>query len=388
MNITRDIQKEIKKTATKIGVILIVGPRQSGKTTLAKMMFPNHTYYNLEDFKLRERIAEDPKSFIDGHSGGIILDEIQKYPELFSYIQINIDEFFKPSKFILTGSENLLLSENVSQSLAGRVAIFSLLPLSIDELTNSNNLRKDYLEQILYGFYPRIYSQSLEPKYIYPDYISTYIERDVRQIKNIGDLNNFQRFLQLLAGRTGQVLNLSSISNDVGVSYKTIESWISILESTYIAFSLQPYYENFGKRIIKSPKIYFYDTGLLCYLLGIDSVKELSTHPIIGGIFENLIIADIRKQLFNNRSSSQLYFWRDSAKNEIDLLIKNGSKFYPIEIKAGASFNTDYLKGIKIWNDLKKEKSQSYLIYNGENDKVADTNMLNWKSVTKIGGLI
>lgn len=284
-----------------------MGPRQSGKTTLAKMMFPNYTYYNLEDIRLRERIEQDPKGFINKQEGGVILDEVQKYSEILSYIQINIDENFKPAKFVLTGSENLLLSEKISQSLAGRIE---------------------------------------------------------------------------------QILNLSSIANDVGVTYKTIESWISILESTYIAYTLQPYYENFGKRVIKSPKIYFYDTGLVCYLLGIDSVKELNTHPLIGNIFENFIISDIKKELFNKKSSSKIYFWRDSKKNEIDLLIKNGNSFYPIEIKAGFSFSSDYLKGIKIWTSLKKETNQSHVIYNGDNDKILDTKMTNWKSIANITGLL
>lgn len=388
MKIKRKIQREIEEASKKIGVISITGPRQSGKTTLTKMLFPKYKYYNLEDIRLRERISQDPKQFIDSHEDGVILDEVQKYPDLLSYIQINIDEKFKPGKFILTGSENLLLSEKVSQTLAGRISIFQLLPFSIEELISSKNLKKDYLEQIRYGFYPRIYDQNLKPKDLYPDYITTYIERDVRQIKNIGDLTNFQRFLQLLAGRTGQLLNLSSIANDVGVTYKTIKSWISILESTYIAFRLQPYYKNFGKRIIKSSKIYFYDTGLVCYLLGIDSEKELKTHSAIGNIFENMIVADIKKQLFNSRSSSQLYFWRDSEKNEIDLLIKNGDTLYPIEIKLGSSFNSDYLKGIKLWGKIQEDTEKSFLIYRGEEDTVINTEMKNWKSLPELGRLL
>lgn len=244
------------------------------------------------------------------------------------------------------------------------------------------------MNKFFFGFYPRIYSQNLQPSDLYPDYVTTYIERDVRQVKNIGDLTNFQRFLQLLAGRTGQLLNLSSLASDVGVTYKTIESWISLLEATYIAFRLQPYYKNFGKRIIKSPKVYFYDTGLLCYLLGIDSVKELSTHSAIGAIYENLIVTDFKKQLFNTRSSSKLYFWRDSEKNEIDLLIKNADILYPIEIKAGSSFNSDYLKGIKVWDSLHQEKSLSHIVYNGENDKISNTKLINWVEINEFTDLI
>ena len=388
MKIKRTIQRQLEDVATRIGIISIMGPRQSGKTTLAKMVFPNHTYYNLEDINLRAKIAQDPMGFIDNHASGIIFDEVQKFPELLSFIQVSIDKTFNPAKFVLTGSENLLLSEKVTQTLAGRVAIFHLLPLSINELIESKNLLSSYHKQMLFGFYPRLYDQSLIPKDIYPDYIATYVERDVRQIKNIGDLTNFQRFLQLLAGRVGQLLNLSSLANDVGVTYKTIESWISILESTYIVFRLQPYYENFGKRIIKSPKVYFYDTGLVCYLLGIDTLKELQTHPLGGNLFENMIIADIKKQMFNKRSSSQAYFWRDSDKNEIDLLIKNSDKLIPIEIKLGSSFNSDYLKGIKVWNSLLGKNSTSYVVYTGGKDKVIETEMLNWKDAVTFAELL
>jgi len=388
MKIKRNIEEKIKKAAKKIGVITIMGPRQSGKTTLTKMLFPSYKYYNLEDYGLRNRIAQDPRQFITDNKTGVILDEVQKYPELLSYIQLNIDEDFMPAKFVLTGSENLLLSEKVSQTLAGRVAIFNLLPFSISELTKAKKLKNNFLEQTRFGFYPRIYSQKLKPNDIYPDYISTYIERDVRQVKNIGSLTNFQRFLKLLAGRTGQILNLSNLASDVGVNYKTIDSWISLLESTYIAFRLQPYYKNFGKRIVKAPKVYFYDTGLVCSLLGIDSKKEFSTHSAVGSIYENMVVADIKKQIFNTKSTSEIYFWQDSQNNEIDVLIKNSDKLYPIEIKAGSSFNSDYLKGIKLWNKLQKESAQSYVIYNGESGKVATTKVLNWKEIPSITSLI
>jgi predicted AAA+ superfamily ATPase len=377
--IKRDIEQKIVSAAKKVGVLSIMGPRQSGKTTLVRELFPQHEYYNLEDIGLREKIKLDPKSFLKNHTQGIILDEVQKYPELLSYIQVIIDDTFSPSKFVLTGSENLVLSEKVSQSLAGRVAIFQLLPLSISELKRANVLETNPFKQILTGFYPRIYSQRLHPKEVYPDYITTYVERDVRQVKNIGDLSNFQRFLQLLAGRIGQVLNLSSLANDVGVTYKTIDSWISLLETTYIAFRLQPYYQNLGKRIVKSPKIFFYDVGLVCYLLGIDSTKELSTHSAIGSIFENMIIADVKKQLFNAKATSQVYFWRDSDANEIDLIVKNGEKLFPIEIKLGGTFNTDYLKGIKVWQHASKNMLQSYLVYTGDSDRVLDTELKNWQ---------
>ena len=381
--IKRDLETKIKDASKKIGVISIIGPRQSGKTTLAKKVFPNYAYYNLENIRTREQIEADPKAFLEEYKNGVILDEVQKYPELLSYIQVVIDEEYSPARFIITGSENLLLSEKISQSLAGRVAIFELLPLSIMEL-NGSNLHSNLYQQILNGFYPRLYSQELKPSDIYPDYIVTYIERDVRQIKNIGKLSNFQRFMQLLAGRVGQILNLTSLSNDVGVDYKTIDAWISVLESTYIAFRLQPYFENFGKRIIKSPKLYFYDTGLLSYLLGIDTTVELQTHHAIGSIFENLVITEFVKQIKNTRSSSHLYFWRNSEGNEIDLIVKNGQELYPIEVKLGSSFSKDYLKGISTWNKLIQKESLSSIVYTGDEMKVKNTTLLNWKDLDKL----
>lgn len=385
--IARDLENRIKDASKKIGVISIMGPRQSGKTTLAKKVFPRHAYYNLENIRTREQITLDPKAFLDEHKNGLILDEVQKYPELLTYIQVVIDEDYAPARFIITGSENLLLSEKVSQSLAGRVAIFELLPLSIGELNKSKLLGSLY-EQLLNGFYPRLYGQALKARDIYPDYLSTYVERDVRQIKNISNLSNFQRFLQLGAGRVGQLLNLTGLANDVGVNYKTIDSWVSILEATYIAFRLQPYYENFGKRIIKSPKLYFYDTGLLCYLLGVDTTTELKTHYAIGKIFENLVAAELIKQIKNTKSSSQLYFWRDSDGNEIDILLKNGQNLHPIEVKLGSNFSADYLKGINVWDAANSQESQSRVIYTGDDLKVKQTNFLNWQRLDELKQVI
>lgn len=385
--INRTTENKIKEASEKIGVVSLVGPRQSGKTTLAKKVFPKHEYYNLENVRTRDIIAYDPYTFLREHKDGLILDEVQKYPELLSYIQVVIDEDYIPGRFIITGSENLLLSEKVSQSLAGRVAIFELLPLSISEL-ESANLLNDINTQLLDGFYPRLYDQKLEPANIYPDYISTYIERDVRQIKNIGNLSNFQRFLQLAAGRVGQLLNLSGLANDVGVDYKTIDSWISILEATYIAFRLEPYYENFGKRIIKSPKLYFYDSGLLCYLLGIDKVNELKNHFAVGNIFENMVVSDLLKQIKNNKVSSKIYFWRDREGNEVDILIKNGQYLYPIEVKLGQTFSTDYLNGIEKWRRFSTQDYVGTIIYTGKGINIKNTRVLNWKDMSKVKELL
>ena len=280
------------------------------------------------------------------------------------------------------------MSEKINQSLAGRTAIFQLLPLSISELLDADLLASNHFEQLYKGFYPRIYSQNLEPQDLYPDYVSTYVERDVRQIKNIRDLSNFQRFLQLIAGRAGQILNMTEIGNDIGVNYKTVESWISILEATYIVFRLEPYFKNYSKRVIKSPKIYFYDTGLLCYLLGLKSPTELQAYFGLGNIFENMIIADVKKQLFNTRSISTLYFWRNSNKNEVDLIINNGNTRIPIEIKAGSTFNSNYLKGIKVWNSLQENRSESILIYTGQEASISTTRFINWHNISIISNMI
>ncbi len=381
--INRSITNAIKEASQKIGVISLMGPRQSGKTTLTKTLFPQYAYYNLEDIRLRERVMADPHTFLNEHMHGVIIDEVQKYPEILSYIQVSIDEHYSPARFVITGSENLLLSEKVSQSLAGRVAIFELLPLSIEELSNHQLLHNVY-EQLLYGFYPRLYDQKLRPADIYPDYISTYVERDIRQIKNIGNLSNFQRFLQLAAGRVGQLLNVSGLASDVGVDYKTIDSWISILEATYITVRLQPYYENYGKRIIKSSKLYFYDTGLLCYLLGIDTIDELKNHFAIGSIFENMVVSDLYKQIKNIKSSSHLYFWRDREGSEVDSIIKNGQDVYPVEIKLGSSFSADYIKGIYTWHTLAEQNHTGTIVYTGNNMNIQNIEFVNWQNMNKL----
>lgn len=357
----------------------ITGPRQSGKTTLAKEIFNQHVYLNLENLDLLRAAQSDPRGFLRLGSGQkLIIDEIQRFPDLFSYIQVEVDEKKIPNQFVITGSQQFNMSEKISQSLAGRVTNFTLLPLSIAEIGKDFS----FTQLILQGFYPRIYDKPIPPKEYYRDYLTTYVERDVRQIKNIGDLSSFQRFLHLAAGRTGQILNLSSLASDAGVNHKTIESWLSILEASYIIFRLQPFYNNFGKRVIKSPKLFFYDTGLLCYLLGIDTEKELNAHFAKGSIFENMIISDILKKTFNYRSSDGLYFFRDNKGHEIGLLIDHGTQQTIAEIKAGKTFNTDMLAGLNFWQGLgSKSLQDSYLVYTGDiQQKVDNTQILNWKT--------
>lgn len=388
--IKRKIEAQLKKASQQFGVVSVTGPRQSGKTTLVKKMFPHHEYINLENPAHLQAISDDPLSIISERKTGLIIDEVQKYPELLSYIQTEIDQSFKPGKFIITGSQNLLLSNKVNQSLAGRVAVLTLLPLNLAELNFSNKSHEiDFRKLILDGFYPGLQSKKLDRKLFYSSYINTYVERDVRSLSNVGDLTNFQRFLQILGGRVGQLLDLSSIGNDLGVSYKTVDAWISILEASYIAFRLQPYYKNYGKRVIKSPKIYFYDVGLASYLLGIDSAMELKNHFAIGALFENLVIADLLKTKFNCVSSSKLYFWRDSKGHEIDLLVDRGSDKLLLEIKSGQTYHGDFLKNIDFFKKITDEKVKSYLLYNGEmKQKIKDTQLTSLGSLGVVSRLV
>lgn len=383
--IKRILSDKILELANKYPVISITGPRQSGKTSLAQELFSKHTYFNLENLDTLALAKSDPKEFLKIGSGErLIIDEIQRFPELLSYIQVEVDSQKKDGQFIITGSQNFAISEHISQSLAGRVANFTLLPLSYSEVVESKyaNVFEKSSTSMVKGFYPRPLVKNIKSEDFYRDYLSTYVERDVRQIKNIGDLSTFQRFMQLLAGRVGQLVNLSSLANDVGVNYKTIESWFSILEASYIAYFLQPYYQNYGKRVIKAPKIYFYDVGLLCYLLKINSVTELESHFAYGHIFENFIITEIIKNNFNLRKNKQVYFWRDSNGNEVDAVIDSGEKKQGVEIKAARTFNPDMLKGLSIWSTINpKTNHPTNLVYTGEiEQKTQEHVVINWKT--------
>lgn len=375
--IKRKASKKLSLLAKEYGVVSVTGPRQSGKTTLVKKHFPEHQYFNLEFLSDLEKIKSDPAGFIDSISEGVIIDEVQKFPDILSYIQVAIDADFQPAKFIITGSQNLLLSDKVSQSLAGRVGILKLLPLSIGELSESNNSVKRFQEQILKGFYPSIYDKNQTPSLYYANYVNTYVERDVRSIKNIGDLSSFTRFLQLLAGRTGQILNLSEIGGVVGANHKTIGSWLSILEASYIVFRLEPFYKNFGKRLIKSPKIYFTDVGLAAHLLRLDSVKEIESYHGLGNLFENMVIADLQKQIFNGLKSDKLYYFRDNKGLEIDLIVDSGSKIVPMEIKSSSTFSKNFIASILKFQKISGMKG-GRLIYSGSDGDVSGVTLHNY----------
>lgn len=385
--IKRQLGEEVKIQLTKFPVIAITGPRQSGKTTLAKTLLPDYKYLNLEDIGIKRLAEDDPVSFINSIKAPVIIDEVQKAPELLSQIQVKVDESKESGQFVITGSESLLISEKVSQSLAGRVVNNILLPLSFEELKRNNIKFKSIDRQILKGFYPRIYDTKMTFSDFYPEYVSTYVEKDVRQLKNIGDLSLFEKFLQLLAGRVGQLVNLTSLANDVGTSHNTIESWLSLLEASYIIYRLKPYYKNLGKRVMKSSKVYFYDTGLLCYLLGINSEEFLGKHYALGSIFENLVINEFKKHIFNNKLRSKLYFYRDSNGNEVDLLVDSGEVTVGIEIKASQTFSSDFIKNLKYFkvNLEANTKFIGSVIYKGNREQnVAGYSLKNFINLSEI----
>ncbi len=341
-------------------MVSISGPRQSGKTTFSRSFAPDYSYVNLELPDVRRFASTDPRGFLETNTNRVILDEVQNVPELFSYLQVYTDERNQSGQYVLTGSQNFLLMEKITQSLAGRVALLTLLPLSYFELS-----AKPTIENFLYtGGYPRLINSGMTPEDFFPTYIQTYVERDVRQLLQIQNLTLFQNFLYLLAGRAGQVFNASSLANELGVHSQTIESWMSVLEASYIVFRLQPYFKNFNKRITKSPKLYFYDTGLLSYLLGIRSEQDLQIHFARGAIYENFVILEVMKGLFNQGKRPQLYYWRDSNQNEVDLLIQEGLQLKAVEIKAGKTINSDFFKGLLYFRKLVPDAELS-LVYNG-----------------------
>lgn len=364
--IPRAVEKSIHTLLKGFPVVTITGPRQSGKTTLARAVFSEKPYLSLEDPDIRLIAAEDPRSFLDRFPDGGIIDEVQRVPELLSYLQTWVDATGRMGRFILTGSQQFSLLSGISQSLAGRTAFIELLPFSIGEMSGAGIL-PDSLDKVLFnGGYPPLYDRELQPGTWFPAYVTSYVERDVRQLINIQDLELFQRFVRLCAGRSGQILNLSSLATDCSITHNTAKSWISVLEASYILFLLRPHHENFSKRLIKSPKMYFYDTGLLCWLLGIRSADQLASHPLRGSIFETMIVSELKKSIFNRGEKPQLYFWRDSNGNEIDVINDRGIQMQPIEIKSGQTVNRDFFKGLERWTALAGDMAVSpALIYGG-----------------------
>ena len=379
----RIAEKLLRTFSREFRAVAVVGPRQSGKTTLVKKVFPKKPYVSLEDPDIRFLASNDPRTFLSRYKNGAIIDEAQRVPELFNYMQGMLDQSGKDGLFILTGSNNFLLQQTISQSLAGRIGYIDLYPLCYQEILQFNEKDLTAEELIFQGCYPEIFDKNRKPSLWYPAYIRTYIERDVKQIRNIENTLLFNRFLQLCAGRTGQQLNISALSNETGVEMKTIQAWLSILQSSFIIYLLPPYHNNFNKRVVKTPKLYFVDTGLACSLLGIHKKSELDNSHFRGALFENYVISEMMKQKYNSGSNEGFYYWKENNGLEIDLLIDTGKKLIPHEIKASATYNDSLLKNLKNWERL-TQADESILLYNGSlefnfNDTIQVKNWKNYK---------
>jgi len=386
--IQRDLAKKINELKSKFPILTLTGPRQTGKTTLLKSIYTDIPYVSLEDADNKNFAISDPRGFLANYPNGAVIDEIQNVPELFSYLQGVVDS--KDIHFALSGSQNFQLIEKITQSLAGRTASLKLLPFSYTELTQNNKFSFDSFEKIVFkGGYPRIYDKNINPIDFYPNYISSYIERDVRQIKNIENLNSFSTFLKLCAGRTGQLLNIQNLANDASISPNTAKSWLSVLEASYIIYTFQPHYKNFNKRLVKSPKLYFYDTGLASSLLDIESVTQLKSHYLKGGLFENYVVNEFLKRRFNSGKKSNLYFWQSKEKKEIDIIVDKGDTLLPIEIKSSKTRLPNLLDNLKYWQKLNTDQNINSndlnVIYGGEDDmKTSNGNFVSWKNINSI----
>lgn len=364
--IPRRIQSELQAQLSEYPIVTVLGPRQAGKTTLVRAVLPSYTYVSLESPDTRQLATDDPRAFLKQYPAPAIFDEIQRAPHLLSYLQGIVDENKGNGQYVLTGSHQLQLREAITQSLAGRTGILQLLPFSIAELQDGGIEFDDASRYLMQGFLPRIYDQKQRPYTAYANYFQTYVERDVRQLIKLKDVVLFEKFMKLLAGRVGQVINYQSLSSDVGVDGMTIKAWLSILEASYIVFRLPPYFENFGKRVIKTPKIYFTDTGLLCYLLGIERLEQVSRDPLIGHLFENLVVLESLKARYNRGLTPNLYFYRDNQGHEIDLLHQRGSELSGIEIKSASTWSPSFKKALEHFHQRIHSLSTRTVVYGGD----------------------
>jgi len=364
--ISRDSENTIHSLLKGFPIVTITGPRQSGKTTLAKKIFSDKPYASLEDPDVRLAALEDPRAFLERFPNGAVLDEVQRCPDLLSYLQTMVDADTRTGLFILTGSQQFGLLSGITQSLAGRTAFVELLPFSISELKRADKLPKTLDDILIKGGYPPLYDRHIPGRSWFGAYVTAYIERDVRQVLKVQDLESFQRFVRLCAGRTGQLLNLTSLAVDCGITHNTAKAWISVLEASYILFQLRPHHANFNKRLIKAPKLYFYDAGLVSWLLGIRTSQQLEIHPLRGNIFETFIVAELMKIRLNRGERPNLYFWRDSNGNEVDVVIEHGQKLMPVEIKSGQTVAHDFFSGLERWTAMAGDRTFSpTLIYGG-----------------------
>lgn len=384
--IHRILSQKVAAAAGKMPVIVITGPRQSGKSTLVRQVFPAYRYINLEVPSSRRFAEEDPEGFLRSLGNQVILDEIQRVPDLLSYIQAIVDETRVPGQFILSGSQNLLLLESISQSLAGRVAIFSLLPFSLEEIQDTPFGLPEYEHYLLKGFYPRIYDLDLNPTEWLLDYIQTYVERDLRQVINVSNLSAFRQFLEVCAGRIGQLVNLSDMGSLVGISHTTAQKWLSVLQTSYIVHLLRPYHRNYNKRIVKTPKLYFYDTGLACALLNLRSEDDLNRHFAKGALFENFVINELLKNHINRHLHPGSYFWNAAGNHEIDLLLDKGGRLYPIEIKAARTISAHFFDNLRYFQALSGARpEESFLVYGGDAPQQRSVaQVLSWRQLGAI----
>lgn len=384
--IKRASEQTLLRLAQGFPVIAITGPRQAGKTTLARAAFPDKPYLSLEDPDIRSMAEADPRRLLAAYPDGAILDEIQRTPQLFSYLQTHVDANLRPGMFVLTGSQQFGLLSGISQSLAGRVGLVQLLPFSIDELATAGVVPKTVDELLYQGCYPPLHDRNLLPGDWFAGYVGTYIERDVRQLINVRDLSTFQRFLKMCAARTGQLLNLSSLAADCGITHNTAAAWISVLEASYIIHLLLPHHRNFNKRLVKAPKLYFCDAGLAAWLLGIRTPEELAFHAQRGNLFETLMVSEFLKQCWHDGRPSNLFFWRDSKGLEIDLVLEKGETLTPVEIKSGATIAADFTDNLKKWTQLSGNPQQpSWLIYGGDRQfATGSTQIIPWRQAGQL----
>jgi len=382
--IRREISEKVLEYAQKFPVVTITGPRQSGKTTLAKALFPNKPYVSLEEVDNRKYAQDDPRGFLAQYPEGAVLDEAQRTPDLFSYIQTIVDSKNREGLFIITGSQQFEMVSKITQSLAGRTALVTLLPFTLQEAYPGKEDRS--IDEVLYtGFLPRIFDKNINPTNVAEFYINTYLERDVRQIINIKDMTQFEVFLQLCAGRTGQLVNFNTLSNEIGVSHNTVKSWISVLEASYIIKLLRPYHKRISRRLVKSPKLYFLDTGLAANLIGIKSVDHIKNHPLKGSLFETYVVSELLKKKLNRGEQDNLFFYRDQKGNELDIVLDNGFNLDLIEVKLSKTLNTSFLKGFNYFPEIDNFQYSKHIIYGGDNTSIFhNVNVFSWKNIEQL----
>ena len=385
--VKREMEALVHRLAKGYPALAITGPRQAGKTTLARAVFPDKPYVSLENPDTRDLATEDPRGFLKKYEGGAILDEVQNCPQLFSYLQEVLDSSRETARFVLTGSQQFSLVQGITQSLAGRIGMVQLLPFSCQEAYGGQPPGLD--ETLWRGGYPPVYDRQLDPSLWYANYIQTYVERDVRKLVNVQDLTSFQRFVRLCAGRVGQLLNLSQLGSEAGITHNTAKAWLSILEASYVVFQLQPHHRNFNKRLIKTPKLYFYDTGLAAWLLSIQEARQIETHPQRGALFENWVVSEALKARFNCGLPSNLYFWRDRSGHEVDLLLEHPDRLTPVEIKSGQTVNADYFSGLEYWLALAESPAaRAWLVYGGsEGQQRKQTRVISWRNLPALTDL-